>query len=91
MSTSFSYLNFGRNWDQINDNGNTMSESAVTKNVRSGLNTPPWHLLYKELKDNTITQFLSQTLTEHYAIRNCELPNICSKIITVLSHIKQCK
>ena len=52
MSTSFSYLNFGRNWDQINDNGNTMSESAVTKNVRSRLNTPPWHLLYKELKDN---------------------------------------
>ena len=56
-------------WKKLgsNNNGNTMSESAVTKNVRSGLNTPPWHLLYKELKDR-ITQFLSQTLTEHYTI-----------------------
>ena len=73
MSTSFSYLNFG-NWDQISDNGNTMSESGVTKNVRSGLNTHPWHLFYKEVKD-MITQFLSQTLTEHYSIQNCEHPN----------------
>ena len=52
-----------------------MSESGVIKNVRSGLNTtPPRHLFYKELKD-TITQFLSQTLTEHYGIRNWEPPN----------------
>ena len=52
-----------------------LSESGVIKNVRAGWQpTLSCPLFYKELKD-TITQFLSQTLTEHYGTRNCEPPN----------------
>ena len=52
-----------------------MSESGVVKNVRAGWKTTsPRPLFYKELKD-TIMQFLSQTLTEHHCLRNCEPPN----------------
>ena len=52
-----------------------LSESGVIKNVRAGWQTTrPRALFYKELK-GTITQFLSQTLTELYGIRNCEPPH----------------
>ena len=69
MSSTFSQLNFSY-WDQTRD-----KESGVIKNVRAGWKaTPPWPQFYKELKD-TITQFLSRILTEHYGIRNCEPPS----------------